>query len=254
MRGRWSRRGPTPREAAPWHERDGAIHLARARELAGRHCHAISQCIDPATGLVCLSGGLVYQLACNVPTAVQVRIVFPQDYPQQEPAAYDAEARFPHEADRHFYPDGRCCLWLPPESEWRADAPDALAIFLDQVVVFFDRQFVYDALPPHEKAWPGGERGHGLVGYLEYVRDVLGGDEALVTALAPALAGRRRIGRNKKCPCGGGRKYKKCHMDRVATARRTLDQRRLSEIMMLTNLRRSVGMRDDSTAGRRNDI
>lgn len=243
MRGRWSRHGPTPREAAPWHERDGGGPLARALEMAGRYCQAISQCIDPATGLVCLTGEVVYRLACNVPAAVRVRIVFPPNYPQQEPAVYDAEAQFAHEADRHFYPDGRCCLWLPPESKWRADDPDALAVFLDQIVLFFDRQFVYDALPAHQKAWPGGERGHGLVGYLEYVRDVLGGDEALVTALAPALAGRRRIGRNKKCPCGNGRKYKKCHMDRVTTARRTLDARRLSEILALTALRQSTGSR-----------
>ncbi len=60
-----------------------------------------------------------------------------------------------------------------------------------------------------------GERGHGEHGYEEYVLELVGGDEDLLSALAPVLADAVRIGRNDACPCRSERKYKKCCLGRV---------------------------------------
>jgi len=138
---------------------------------------------------------------------------FPDNYPEQEPRVYDAANCFPHEANRHFYPDGRCCLWLPPESRWNADDPEGLCRFLEEVAVFFDRQLIYDA--EGKGIWPGGQRGHGGDGYVEFVQELLGEDQQLLVALAPIFANKSNIGRNSRCPCGSELKYKKCHLHTV---------------------------------------
>ncbi|WP_084709478.1 SEC-C metal-binding domain-containing protein [Rubrobacter aplysinae] len=66
-----------------------------------------------------------------------------------------------------------------------------------------------------DEPWPGGERSHGIQGYRDYVRELLGDDESLLSALSPVLAGTSNLGRNVYCPCGSGAKYKKCCLSRV---------------------------------------
>ncbi len=233
MRGRLSRQSRMPREAVPWHERDGGFRLAHDQELLSARYPRLAFSVDPETKRVSAQGTIDYKLCCDVPTSVAVRIEFPSAYPNQEPRAYDGENRFPHEADRHFHPDGECCLWLRPESEWESRNPCALAHFLDQVAVFFDRQLICEALPSYTAAqWPGGAREHGAAGYLEYVRDEFG-DESLLRALLPALVGKDKIGRNKKCPCGNDVKYKHCHLRRVEEVRRSLNPVEVNRLLKL---------------------
>lgn len=168
--------------------------------------------VDDATGRASLDGTITLVAeGCGVPTTLAVRVELPRAYPEIEPRAYDAGGAFPHVPDRHFYPDGQCCVWLPPESRWDGDDPNGLHAFLDEVAVFFDRQLVCDATG----VWPGAARGHGFWGYVELVQDLLAGDDALVAALAPVFAGAVAPGRNDPCPCRQGRKYKKCHLSVV---------------------------------------
>lgn len=222
MRGRSVRHSRIASKAVAWYERDDGARLARDKALVCSRYPGLTYSTGVTPRQIVLTGDIGYELACGVPTIASVCILFPDSYPDQEPVAFDVGITFPHEPDRHFYPDGQCCLWLPPESEWRPSNPDALLHFLDQVCLFFDRQFVYDALPNAAQVWPGGERGHGIEGYLEYIGDSLGGDGNLFASLAPVLASRRRIGRNDPCPCGSGNKYKKCHLSRVEATRRSI--------------------------------
>ena len=90
----------------------------------------------------------------------------------------------------------------------------ALHPFLDQVSAFFERQLIYDASP--EKRWAWGERGHGIIGYIEFVQDALDGDASLVDNFALLLSGRENLDPNSFCPCGRNRKYKHCHAKRIA--------------------------------------
>lgn len=163
---------------------------------------------------VFLKGTLTLKAECGIPTRINVRVVFPYDYPRHEPVAYDADDMFLHIADRHFFTDGGCCLWLPVESEW--DPCDARALFylLDQVSAFFERQLIYDASP--EKIWAWGERGHKLAGYIEFVQDILGGGASLFGKFEGLLSGRDQIDPASPCPCGRGKKFKYCHAKRLA--------------------------------------
>src|SRR5260221_13747542 len=100
---------------------------------------------DALTGTRCLQGRMTLVAECGIPNHIPIRIEFPLDYPYHEPHAYEITDQFPHIANRHFFPDGQCCLWLPPESRWDKNNPDALCYFLDQLAIFFDRQLVCEA-------------------------------------------------------------------------------------------------------------
>lgn len=226
-------RGRTSTRHKAWYERsDGAARLAHDRALVCASYPTLSQRIDEEARRVHLEGTLVFRAECGIPTEVEVRVDFPLDYPSREPRAYDSAARFPHTMDRHFSTeDGCCCLWLPPKSLWDPFSRDALLPFLDEVVVFFDRQLVYDACGQVE--WPGGQYGHGAAGYRAWVLEEFGGSADAVAACVPVFDGTLDVGRNDRCPCGIGRKFKHCHGPAVERVRSEIDS------AMLTNLFRS---------------
>src|SRR5947208_1188983 len=76
-----------------------------------------------------------------------------------------------------------------------------------------DQQLTYEAVG--KGRWPGRQRSHGDTGYVEFVLELLGGEQRLLDALAPTLANRSGVQRNSPCPCGSGMKYKRCHLRAV---------------------------------------
>ena len=102
--------------------------------------------------------------------------------------------------DLHFYPDGACCLGL----QFLADRRTTLKEFMDELVLpFFYRLSFTDAHglgAAREVLW--AEYSHGDLGVREYLSDV-------------ADIAKRGLGRNDPCPCGSGRKYKRCHLGEV---------------------------------------
>jgi SEC-C motif len=212
-------RGHQKTRAKAWYERgEGIARLAHDRTLVEREYPTLGYRIDDEAGSVHLEGTLVYRAACGIPTAVPVRIDFPFDYPRREPRALDVARLFEHSLDRHFATDdGVCCLWLPPKSRWDASDPDTLLTFLDEVVVFFHRQLVYDAGGQAE--WPGPQYGHRIDGYEQWIAEEFGDEQAL-SAFIPILNAHVKVGRNEKCPCGSGRKFKKCHNEKIEQIRR----------------------------------
>jgi uncharacterized protein YecA (UPF0149 family) len=165
----------------------------------------------------------------GITTRVAVRIDFPDRYPELEPTAYDDENRFPPDLDRHLLRDGRCCLWLLARSRWKPYDPDALLTFLDEVALFFDRLLVHDATG--RKKWPGGEYPHGRVGYIEFLMETLAVDRSKLDALAPAPLNRARPERNDPCPCGSGRKFKRCHALGIWQVQQTIHSELMTAIL-----------------------
>jgi hypothetical protein len=221
--------GLTRHRPKAWHERgEGIVRLAHDRTLVAREYPTLNYQFDDDSGMVTLEGKLVYRAACGIPTEVPVRIEFPFDYPYGEPLAFDAAGLFEHTFDRHFSTDnGRCCLWLPPKSRWNPYDPDALLTFLDEVVVFFDRQLVYDATG--RTAWPGGEYGHRIDGWEEWIAEEIG-DNQVLQAFIPILKSDEKLGRNEKCRCGSGIKFKRCHLDVIENIRRQVPPLRLRQV------------------------
>jgi hypothetical protein len=174
--------------------------------------------IDEEAHLVFLEGPLVIGSTCGISTSIETKLVFPRSYPGAEPFAYDATQRFkPYPGknieDRHLYATGQCCLWLPPLSSWSSSNPTALRDFLDQLVVFFDRQLIYDDCG----VWPGPAYEHGERGYRQFIQEELQNEAALADVLIPIILRQVSIGRNEGCPCGSELKFKKCHLRIVET-------------------------------------
>jgi hypothetical protein len=185
-----------------------------------------------------LEGTLVYRSESGIPTEVPIRIDFPFDYPMREPRAFDVAGLFEHSLDRHFATDeGACCLWLPPQSRWNSSDPDTLLTFLDEVVVFFHRQLIYDATG--RKIWPGPQYGHRIDGYEQWIAEEFDDEQAL-RAFIPILTASQKIGRNERCPCGSGLKFKRCHSEMIENIRRkvaaTILRRVFTEKSLVTSL------------------
>jgi hypothetical protein len=106
---------------------------------------------------------------------------------------------------------------LPPKSRWNPSDTDTLLTFLDEVVVFFHRQLIYDATG--RKIWPGPQYGHRIDGYEQWIAEEFDDEQAL-RAFIPTLNANQKIGRNDGCPCGSGRKFKRCHNEMIEGIRR----------------------------------
>lgn len=202
--------GPTPEtnRAKVWYERDhGDARLSSDRKLLGITFPTLRYGLNYRTKTALLTGPLTLRADCGVPTEILIRLEFPPNYPELEPVVYDRSGLFEHVADRHFSGD-LCCLWLPPESEWKGKDPRAIYDYLCHVSIFFERQLIFDA--SGGKTWPWGERDHYVKGYLEYIAEELG-DKGLIEVFSPYLIGGHPFPLGEKCPCGGGRRFKSCH-------------------------------------------
>ncbi len=115
-------------------------------------------------------------------------------------------------ADLHFYSDhDNCCLGI----KYGNNSGLSIEKFLDDLVIPFFYRLSYTDKFGIDRArrdlW--GEYSHGDKGETEYFLEIM--DIA-----------RHNPGRNDPCPCGSGKKYKKCHLSEVESLNRFLNNRR----------------------------
>jgi hypothetical protein len=182
------------------------------RALVAKFYPSLEFRMDSEKEIASLEGALILTAECGIRTEIATVVRFPWDYPGTEPVPFDAAKRFhaapgKHLTDRHLGSDGQCCLWLPPCSLWDSANPEGLREFLDELAVFFDRQLIYDVTG----IWPGPSYDHGIDGYLEFIRERLGDDSRFSDLLIPIITMQSEVGPNAPCPCGSGKKFKKCH-------------------------------------------
>lgn len=177
-----------------------------------------------------IEGGIrLVAVNSGVPSDVRVRIELPANYPAGTPIAYDAGRRCVWgDLDGHVLSNGKLCLWLPPRALWDEAEPTALLQFVDQVIVFYDRYFTYEA--GGKKRWPGPASKHGLDGYVEYVAEELGTSADALVAFAAVLRGGDPWEGYRSCPCASGRDFRSCHEASVRQLRRTIGKARLIEV------------------------
>ena len=104
-------------------------------------------------------------------------------------------------ADLHFYSDDdNCCLGI----KYGNNSGLRVETFLDDLVIpFFYRLSYTDKFGidrAREDLW--GEYSHGDRGEIEHFLEIMN-------------IARHNPGRNDQCPCGSGKKYKKCHLGEV---------------------------------------
>lgn len=188
------------------------------REVVGDICFAAQY--DSATGQIGVwPGGLAEPIdgPRMIRDAYRVRILYAKQlgYAVGWPVVYETGGRVERilfsqgidTSDLHVYPDKAFCLGLNV-----ADDPHlSITDFVTRLVVPFLYRLSYverhGLLAARQDLWQ--EYSHGIAGRREYVKEVQG----------VAWQG---VGRNALCPCGSGRKYKRCCWDRV----RELERRR----------------------------
>jgi hypothetical protein len=193
-----------------WFEGAGSARLEHDRGIVAEDQPALRYVVQ-GDGTLALIGDVTFALDSGTPQRIATRIIFPADYPQREPRAYQEPKRFPRDAEHHFYPDGRACLWLDVETRWRPTTSDALRAFLDQLTVFYLRQLMMEANP--KLSFPGPWRAHGVAGHIEHLEERLRMRRRDLPRMRTALAG--GVSRNAPCPCGKRIRYRKCHRDRI---------------------------------------
>ena len=209
----------------------GGKRLAHDLDLVARIQPEMAFYVDEKHNRVYVAGPFVVRTDSGVPLRHSVRIEFSQEYPWLEPRAFDIGNRFCHNAEHHFFTDGQCCLWLPPERRWDPADLDALKGFLIEVGLFFIQQLVFE----QSGSWPGPQRPHGVKGYLEYLKVQFETDERGVAALLAVLADKTVIGRNGPCPCGSGRKFKGCHLRPLDRVQALVSPEMLTQVTRVVN-------------------
>lgn len=191
-----------------WTFGSGVARHARDREIAAVEQPGLAY--TELDGALWLAGSFVIQTASGIPDKVGTGIWFPPTYPTDEPAAFVLGDQFePRSPQRHFMGKAQCCLWLDAATLWDPRDPDALRPFLDQLAVFYERQFIYD----QTGVWPGPAWGHDDGTYIDYLLEEWAITPEQLIALEPALRG--AVGWQSRCPCGSGRKYPRCHQKQV---------------------------------------
>ncbi len=138
-----------------------------------------------------------------------LRVVFPDNYPQWVPDVFMREPNVKWIADRHMYEDGQACLCLPFEIPMKLRNGICFEEFYEKLLRFWlIGQAGYDA----SGKWPFPARSHGREGEAEAIADALGiKDIGLARRFAATIFSTAAPTPDSLCPCGFGRKVSECH-------------------------------------------
>jgi hypothetical protein len=150
--------------------------------------------------------------------------------------------RIPRTEARHIFgPHGYACLGLPEDLYLQlGGAPLSLNAFLDGPVRSF---LLSQAAMELEGRWPFGDRGHGAAGLSEFYEELLGTRDLHVVERYLVLLACSRQHRQWLCPCGSGKKLRRCHPARFASLRSLMLPGlavRFLERVRITNRRRDT--------------
>lgn len=152
----------------------------------------------------------------NVVDHYFVEIWVRKGFPFVTPLVREIGGRITHHADRHVYLEGFLCLFLPLE-RWK-HLPETATVLTYLEGPLNDYLFSQTYFEEYG-TWPFGERGHGKAGYREYLAEVLDTDDLNVAIrFLKCLKGPYPKG-HWPCFCGSGKKFRKCHLDKVIALR-----------------------------------
>ena len=204
-----------------WYERYPAMV---ARERARIRQMFPNLALDTATGGEAIVTGVIEVIPDG---GFSTYLIVPDNYPNGVPSLKCNPKEIPWEVDRHVYRDGMACLCVA--SEYRTHWPRGSDItdFLSTLVLpYFVAQAFYDA----HGHWPAtGQRSHGREGifesYREYLQPLGSVSERAVQDTMKLMARVSAPKGHDPCPCGSGKKLRKCHRELFSKLRRKIDRR-----------------------------
>jgi len=142
---------------------------------------------------------------------LEIRI--PSTYPDDPPLAYENCGRIPSGNDRwHRHVDGSLCLGSPIEVRRRFFGEPSLNGYIKALVLPYLASFLArspDGIPPQ------GELPHGVSGILQDYYRIFSVKDPKVVVIFLSMLALRRIPGSSACPCGSGKKMKRCHAWRL---------------------------------------
>lgn len=138
-----------------------------------------------------------------------IKIVIPENFPEDIPTVYELGDRFPKTPDYHTYPDASLCLGSKMSLKKRIKETPTLEGFIHCCVVpYFYAIALY--LQGKER-FVFGELSHGLAGIIQDYMEVfeLSSIEQVIKLLE-ILSLKSNQGNKKECPCGCNRVVTKC--------------------------------------------
>ncbi len=141
-----------------------------------------------------------------------VSIRFPEAYPRCFPRVIETSEKIPRIPDRHVNDDSTLCLTVEPEERRIAKNGISFKFFLDKVLVPHLSRETHRSLSPE---YEDGEYAHGAEGIWKYFEEILeiSGKHGLLKELE-VIVETKWPGRNDRCSCGSGKKFKKCHLSK----------------------------------------
>lgn len=145
-----------------------------------------------------------------------ISMVLLPEFPAKLPIVRETGGRIPWHEDRHVERDGRACVMIE-EDRWRCfPAGSSILDFIRVPVAnFFLSQSYFEE---HGK-WPLGEWEHGFDGVFQYYRWLIGTESNLTASRFLYVLSRQELKPHLECPCGSGKKIKRCCRGKIAELR-----------------------------------
>jgi hypothetical protein len=141
----------------------------------------------------------------------EVKILFPENYPNVLPKLFEIGGKIKREPDWHINADGSCCLGPDVKLIRALGGKITLLNWLKIHVVSFLANHYYKI---KNEVYAGKEYSHGTRGIIEYYQELWNINNIYdLRRRLEYITGVRKWGKNKKCFCGSGKQYKLCHMN-----------------------------------------
>lgn len=153
--------------------------------------------------------------AGNAVCSYLVEIKESSNYPYRYPYAYEVGGDIPAVADYHKYTDNRLCLGVDAEEIVKCHNGLHIEDFITEVLIPYLANQYYKRITGHYLQ----EYAHGVEGIKQCYKKMLNNVDESSWPLLYQIAFVKGLGRNDRCCCGSGKKYKCCHESIVNTLR-----------------------------------
>lgn len=146
----------------------------------------------------------------------KIEMMVPNTFPEDIPIVREIGGRLPKIVDRHFYMNGKACLFMPEERYKYVPAGMTLMEFIDgPMKSFFIGQISYE----QTGKWIFGERAHGVAGIVDYYGEIIGNtNKEIITRLLIYLC-KDKVKGHWQCFCKSGEKMRSCHYKQLLEMR-----------------------------------
>lgn len=157
----------------------------------------------------------------------QIETEVPNTFPQGLPVVREVGGRIPWIRDRHIEPEnGRACVLLPDERHKYFPVGAPLIDFIrGPVENFFLSQTYFEKTGK----WLSGQWAHGVNGIIDHYAEVLGTDNRVIIETCIRYLARKELKGHWECYCGGGKRLRECHLDRIKDMRSKVSQKTAME-------------------------